>query len=272
MSDEPNMIAPMHTPCLGCTFSIKDKQKQIGCQVGRIDKYKELGAEVINAYDDNGNEFFVVNNRLCVYKRDKNWAKETPKRERLDAVNRELRLKYHIMVHFNSTHDVSDLLNTLKSIDKQDNPPIILTIINRRRDVSQKDLVKIITAHNYKNFEWRLQTFFDDDATNRECLDVVIDNTKYEYKILFYISFHAGFEVPKVLSEELQKYVVTDMNKVAYGYANKEDNGELVNIAMHLKHAGNSFNIPIFEKLKEFEEGVELYMEKIQNICPSLKV
>ena len=63
MSDEPNMIAPMHTPCLGCTFSIKDKQKQIGCQVGRIDKYKELGAEVINVYDDNGNEFFVVNNR-----------------------------------------------------------------------------------------------------------------------------------------------------------------------------------------------------------------
>lgn len=103
-------------------------------------------------------------------------------------------------------------------------------------------------------------------------MDLVIDNTKYEYKVLFYIIFRSGFEVPLTVSDEIQKYVVQDMNNLAYAYPNKEENGEIVNINMHLKHAGNSFNIPIVEKLKEFEEGVKPYIHKVEDICPSLKV
>ena len=75
MSEETNTISPMHTPWLGGAFMINEEQKQVGCQVGRIEKYQERGADVIDVYDDNGNEFFVINDRLCGYKRDKEWAK-----------------------------------------------------------------------------------------------------------------------------------------------------------------------------------------------------
>ena len=271
MSEETNTISPMHTPCLGCAFMINEEQKQVGCQVGRIEKYQERGADVIDVYDDNGNEFFVINDRLCVYKRDKEWAKGVSKKQRVTEVERELRLKYHAMVIYDYKHDVEDLFKTMESIDSQNNPPIVVTIINRRTNVAQKDLVKLLTAKDYKNIEWRLQTFFDNDATNRECTDLVIDNTKYEYKVLFYITFRSGFEVPLTVSDEIQKYVVQDMNNLAYAYPNKEENGEIVNINMHLKHAGNTFNIPIVEKLKEFEEGVKPYIHNIEDICPSLK-
>ena len=87
MSEETPEISPIHTPCLGCTFMTNEEHKQIGCQVGRIEKYREQGADVIDVYDDNGNEFFVVNDRLCVYKRDKEWAKGISKKKRAEEVN-----------------------------------------------------------------------------------------------------------------------------------------------------------------------------------------
>ena len=272
MSEETPAISPMHTPCLGCTFMTNEEHKQIGCQVGRIEKYREQGADVIDVYDDNGNEFFVVNDRLCVYKRDKEWAKGISKKKRAEEVNRELKLKYHAMVVYDYENDIDDLFETLDTLENQDNPPIIVTIMNRCTNILQKDIVKLITARNYQNIELRFQTFFDNDATNRECIDLVIDNTKYEYKVLFYVTFKSSFKVPQSFSKDVQKYIVEDMNNLAYAYCNKEENGELVNINMHLKHAGNSFNIPIVEKLKEFEEGVKPYIHNIEDICPSMKV
>ena len=218
MSEETYTISPMHTPCLGCAFMINQEQKQIGCQVGRIEKYRERGADVIDVYDDNGNEFFVVNDKLCVYKRDKEWAKEVSKKQRVAEVERELRLKYHTMVIYDYKHDIEDLFKTMESIDSQNNPPIVVTVINRCTNVAQKDLVRLLTAKDYKNIEWRLQTFFDNDATNRECIDLVIDNTKYEYKVLFYITFRSGFEVPLTISDEIQKYEAREFEEGVKSY------------------------------------------------------
>ena len=147
----------------------------------------------------------------------------------------------------------------------------MVSVLNKRKDVSQKDLVTHLSSLGLENIEWRLQTFFDAEMPAGECVDMVIDNTKYDFPILFYTSFHAGFVAPESLSDELQAFFVKDMQRVAYAYPNEEGNGELVNSVLHLKHAGNCFNIPIIEKIKEFEEGAEDFIMSIEDICPSLK-
>jgi len=288
MTEEIPTIKELHTSCLSCVFAIKDKQKQIGCEFNRLELYKKAGAEIIKAYDAHNNEFDVINMRICMYKRGEEWAKEVPKHEREDTVNKELRVKYHSMVYF--TDDLSeedntnmvvfssrgkalkDLDKTLNSLDKQKNPPRVVTIISRRKDISQKDLVNHITASYYKNIEWRLQTFFDPEMADRECVDMVIDGTKYGYPVLFYINFNSGFVVPESMSEELQSFFVKDMKRAAYAYPTTDGNGELVNSILHLKHAGNCFNIPILEKIKEFEEKALDFIVEIEDICPSLKM
>ena len=277
MTEEISVINELHTSCLDCVFSIKDKQKQIGCKFNRLELYEKAGAEIIKVYDTHNNEFDVINMRICMYKRGEEWAKEVPNHEREETVNRELRIKYQSMVYFTGRSSkreeaLKDLDSTLNSLDKQKNPPRVVTIISKRKDISQKDLVNHITASCYKNIEWRLQTFFDDEMADRECVDMVIDGTKYEYPILFYINFNSGFVVPESMSEELQKFFVEDMKRAAYAYSTIDGNGELVNSILHLKHAGNCFNIPILEKIKEFEEGALDFIVKIEDICPSLKM
>jgi len=277
MTEEIPVINELHTSCLDCVFSIKDKQKQIGCKFNRLELYEKAGAEIIKVYDAHNNEFDVINMRICMYKRGEEWAKEVPKHEREETVNKELRAKYQSMVYFTDhlskrEEALKGLDKTLDSLDKQKNPPRVVTVISKRKDISQKALVNHITASCYKNIEWRLQTFFDEEMADRECVDMVIDGTKYEYPILFYINFHSGFVVPESMSEELQNFFVKDMKRAAYAYPTTDGNGELVNSILHLKHAGNCFNIPILEKIKEFEEGALDFIVEIEDICPSLKM
>ena len=69
MTEEIPIINEVHTACLDCVFSIKDKQKQIGCKFNRLELYEKAGAEIIKAYDAHNNEFDVINMRICMYKR-----------------------------------------------------------------------------------------------------------------------------------------------------------------------------------------------------------
>jgi|TARA_Y100000310_G_scaffold270418_1_gene284224 hypothetical protein len=272
MTKELPMITELHTACLGCIFSIKDKQTQIGCQFNRLEAYRKAGADIVKVYDAHNNEFDVINMRICMYKRGEEWGAEVPKSEREEAVLRELRIKYHAIIYFGPLDSLEGLDRSLMSLENQKNPPRVVSIINKRKDIPQRELVRHISASDYKKIEWRLQTFFDEETENRECVDMVIDNTKNDYKIVFYICFNSGFEVPSVLSQELQKFFVEDMGRAGYAYPTKEGNVELVNSVLHLKHGGNCFNIPIVEKLKEFEEGSEEYILNIEDICPSLKI
>ena len=192
-----------------------------------------------------------------MYKRTKEWGDQVPKSERDQTVKKELRVRYHAMIPFHEDDDIEGLDRTLKSLEDQYNPPRVVTILNRKHSVSQKNMVEHLSSSGYEKIEWRLQTFINPDLANRECVDIVIDGTKKQYPIVFYIRFNSGFEIPSNLSEELQKYFIEDMKRAAYAYPNSDGQGELVNSVMHQKHAGNSFNIPIVEKLKEFEEGAE---------------
>ncbi len=271
MSEETPIIREMHTSCNDCLFAIKDKQTQVGCEFNRLEAYRDAGVEVIKVYDEHNNEFDVINMRICMHKRTKAWGEQVPKSERKETVKKELRVRYHAMVHFNEDDDIEGLDSTLQSLENQYNPPRVVTILNRKHSVSQKDMVEHLSSSGYEKIEWRLQTFINPDLANRECVDIVIDGTKNHYPIVFYIRFNSGFEVPANLSEEMQKYFIEDMKRAAYAYPNSEGQGELVNSVMHQKHAGNSFNIPIVEKLKEFEEGVDEYIIDIGDICPSLK-
>ena len=50
------MINQVHTSCRDCAFAEYTKGTQVGCEFNRIESYKNSGAEVLEAYDENGKE------------------------------------------------------------------------------------------------------------------------------------------------------------------------------------------------------------------------
>jgi hypothetical protein len=304
-SEETATIYPIHTSCGDCIFSEKDKktQTQIGCAFNKIEIYKNKGdGDVIEAYDEFNNEFFIINNHICLHKRTKEWAKSYTKKQWKPAVEEQLKIHYHAMVIFRENQTPQGLLQTMKSLNRQKIPPSLLTIISRSK-MAASELVKIIetetdlTRHapslpelsemaaedllrdDVWNFPWRLQTFLDENLIDREAIDLVVDASKYIVQPMFYIVFEAAadaagnaFEVPPTLSEEMQNYFINEMNHAIFAYPRKDGNGMLVNSMFHKKHAGNCFGINIEDKLKEFEPGAEQYFKHIEDICPSLKL
>ena len=143
------------------------------------------------------------------------------------------------------------------------------------------EIIKAYDAHNnefdiinmricmYKRGEeWakKIPKHEQEETVNREL------RVKYQSMVYFTDLPSERFVVPESMSEELQKFFVEDMKRAAYSYPTADGNGELVNSVLHLKHAGNCFNIPILEKIKEFEEGASDFIVEIKDICPSLKI
>jgi len=268
-------IRPLHTACVDCIFSEKDKQKQTGCSFDKIDLYKKKGVDVIEAYDEFNNEFFVINDRVCLHKRTKLWAEDYPKKKWKPTVEEQVKIKYHAMVIFReeaSQDWAADLKSSLMSLNDQEVPPCLLTIINRSK-IAATSLVEYIHSIPCDNLDWRLQTFLDDELDDRGAIDIVVDSTKNYTTSIFYVVFDSSFEVPSKFSSEIQSYFVENANHAVFAHPRKDGNGMLVNCSFHKKHAGNCFNVKIEDKLIEFEEEeIKEYIKNIEEICPSLKM
>ena len=266
------MINQIHTNCKDCAFAKYKDDVQEGCEFNRISLYKESGAEVIPVYDDEGNNFYVINNRICIYHREKKWAKKYAKSELKNIVEAQTKSPYHAILLRGADKSLEDLQLTIESLADQFNPPSIVTVVNM--DISgsnysfSMDVEKIFKKYEDK-FLWRIQNIVDTDKRDRECIDLAIDATYFKNPYTFNITFEAGFEVPKDFTRELHD--AFSVNQIILAHPVDKINGMLCNKIMHRKHTGNAFYINIEDKLKEFEEGVEKHIFKIEELCPSLK-
>ena len=266
------MISHIHTACKDCAFALYKDGAQTGCKFNRIDLYKESGAEVIPVYDDDGNNFYVINDRICIYHRDKSWVKQYPKSEIQNIVEAQTKSPYHAIIVRNPEYSLSDVEKTIESLANQFNPPTIVSIINMDLSASNYEfsigVEKICKSYEDK-FSWRVQNIVDPDKRVRECIDLTIDATYYKNPYTFYITFEAGYIIPDGFTKELHNSF--SVNQVVFASPIDEINGMLCNKLIHRKHTGNAFYINIEDKLKEFEEDVDKHMFKIEDLCPSLK-
>lgn len=264
-------IQQVHTACVDCVFAEKAGQTQTGCSFGRLDVYREKGADIIDAYDEFGNEFNIINSKICLYKRNKDWGELVPKKKWKHSVLEKLKMRYHAMVSFGEEQSLDDLHKTMTSLNLQENPPVMTSVMSQSNLVPT-EIINFLNSKGYDNLDWRIQTFTDKDLHQRQTIDLAVDTTKNKVKVVFYISFHAGFEVPLEMSSDFQKYFIEDMKHVIFASGRDDGNGMLVSFPFHIKHAGNCFNVRIEDKLREFEEGAENYFRKIEDVCPSLKM
>ena len=61
------LLQEVNTSCKDCIFATWEEETQVGCDLGKIALYKERKTPIIEAFDDEDREFFVIKNLLGNY-------------------------------------------------------------------------------------------------------------------------------------------------------------------------------------------------------------
>ena len=86
----------------------------------------------------------------------------------------------------------------------------------------------------------------------------------------FYITFKVGQEISKNFSKEFNDSILIKMMQLGFVKPIDDLHGMIVNKIAHKKHAGNSFGIPLEDKILKYEQDGEKFIFEVKDVCPSL--
>ena len=86
---------------------------------------------------------------------------------------------------------------------------------------------------------------------------------------MFYMIFECKHTIPDVLSNELHRSLHDEMQSYVILLPNNNNVGKTVLKIAHEKYAGNSFGIPLEDKIVHYNDSPHL-IKKVEQICPSL--
>ena len=111
----------MRTTCAGCVFSARDNGVQVGCVLGKLEKYEKLG-KVIKP--DNASHFEI--DAYCNTCRDITWL-EKRANYNPDQVFEEIRLCYSLVI-FDQIEAYDQILEQIKATKEWDTKPSIVRV------------------------------------------------------------------------------------------------------------------------------------------------
>jgi len=235
---EPNSSEP-ETICRDCAFSVYEGETQTACSIGKIDKFKEQGAEVLEVYDETNKEFYVVKGRVCVFWRGGEWKKKHASRKDWEGiVNKETMVRMSANIYLDKKSTLKDLDKTVTSLQKGVLKPTQLTIINNHSPIEKLILARVGMKSGFK---WRIENIQDDGKSDRyRCIDIAIRKTSAK-DCNYYFVFNGGKVVPKDFIVDINKSLNVDMNRFLALKGNN-GNGDVGQIHMHKQMGGNRDN------------------------------
>jgi len=241
------MINPnSHTACKNCIFAIYEGNTQVDCKVGRIEQYRSLNSETVMEVFDNEKEFYVINNRICLYYRNKIHYCLAPYddiSEIKSIVRKAMQVKYQFIIIYKQDQDIQHLDITLSSLDKQSISPQILTVINRNLDqVSNKSILHDL---EYRSHIWKVHGAINLDLSDEAYVDIVFDATKNK-SYSFYITCNAGSCLPNDFIANLDHAINDELQTF---HMIVDDDIEIVPKHIHEIFGGNSFDILLKNKI-----------------------
>jgi hypothetical protein len=184
-------IKPIHTCCKNCSFAKYESKTQIGCELDYINKYKDIGAEVLEAYD-NDLEFYIINEKKCLGYREESYFKKLDMNnstieEKINYFNSHNTIQYLCVVNLRNFNEQSFEQLTEQFASIPIGPKKIIFI----RYMDQSPLFEYKTIQHFLetskiNCEWRLQTMISSDIIDNEILHNIVNLNK-KYRFILYI-------------------------------------------------------------------------------------
>ena len=206
----------LHTSCKNCIFAIYKDITQTGCKLNLINKFHEHDIETVEVYDEE-KEFYVINNSKCMHMRTKEWTGASQsEKEQIKSIHKETQLRFHVLVLVNN--NIQDVKNTLNSLITQTLKPVYITLIRQVDSTilptQLKDLCKKL------DIEWRIENLVQ-KYTIEEIHSFILPFVKHQ----IYITFNAGFKVPKECLYDISNAIVNNYLKFVMLLPNSSGNG-----------------------------------------------
>lgn len=223
-----SQIKAIHTSCKNCVFATYEKDTQTGCHLDYINKYKNVGSEILEVYDD-FKEFYVINDKKCLGYRENGWFNQFD----LEDASLEEKIKKFKELNYISYCVGIDLRN----IDSIDTLELIINQINDSTMVPKKiiifrfpehakifnyDAIRNVLAKTSKSTQWRIQSMFDQEEPE-ESIVYNFAITNKPYRFLMYINNYTTNissiikKANSLVYDNLQFFnAVSDKDKKAY--------------------------------------------------------
>ena len=274
MSKDNNKISMSSTICANCTFAEYDKKTQTGCKANRLELFKKHNIPMMVS-EVEGHKTFIIEGKVCVYYRNETWAKEHYKTKDIDKilslVKKELQIPYHAIVFFRENDSIEDVKNRLTELQNQTVKPKIVTLVDKCSFTTKSNTADLMkTLQEYDFAYWRVQTVQLAEQIDNDIIDLVYDSTKNN-KYMFYVCFECSHQIPDSFSQEIHRSLQDEMKAFTVLLPNENNVGKTVLKIAHKKYGGNSFAIPLEEKIKHYDDATFL-IKKVEEICPSLNL
>ena len=250
------------TVCRDCAFAVYDGDTQTACSLGRLDKFEENGAEVVEVYDETNKEFFVIKGRVCVCWRHPDWQEKHEGRNLEEIVKKETTIRMDAVVYIDKDSAYEDVKNTLDSLKAGQVKPACVTFVKNQCEV---DDWAIVTLGRKSGLKWKAETIREDDATRGRCVDIAIRKTSAK-DCNYYFVYNAGEIVPKNFISDINHSINEDMNRFLAPRSD-DGNGDVGQIHIH-KQIGGNRNKPFLAKIENTSrsQGCPELLQKTSDI------
>tara|TARA_R110002110_G_scaffold102142_4_gene259159 strand:- start:1640 stop:2467 length:828 start_codon:yes stop_codon:yes gene_type:complete len=197
MNDEA--IGPVNsevnTSCKDCVFAIREDSTQVGCEFNKIELYKAKGVEVIEAFDGDDNEFYVVKAWCSTYREDL-WKVAHESKDMHEQIDKETHPKITYAIVLDDLNEY-DFQKTINSIQKQKFPArkIVVTCTNPANYISILNSIK-----------GQLEELYDSNfrvhcTTEGMSFEAALDESFRMAANGFFMGLECGNEVPENATE-----------------------------------------------------------------------
>lgn len=191
-------IEVLHTPCKNCIGAVYEKTTQTDC---RFDQLKNFDS-VIEVRDDES-EFYVINNKRCIYYREKDWLekKDIKIDKALETIVEENTIKYIAIINIDEVDTLDKIQKVISNLQKQDEKPCGIVFMMQKSKSYDVSVNEIINQGQESGFAWKIKNFIEDydlyryvkaiiQSAPRKRLYLLVNNTdipkKFYGKILKY--------------------------------------------------------------------------------------
>lgn len=176
-------INPIHTCCKRCVFAEYESITQVSCAIKYLEKYKDMGTEILEAYDNDA-EFYILNNKKCIgYREEKYFVKvgliDSNIQDKINYVLDNNKLSY--LMTINLAEYTSETFKELGlELSKISIKPkkIIFVRYSHLPKIFEYDVIINFLKDSNIDCEWRIQTMLDDTVEYSTILNNIINLNK----------------------------------------------------------------------------------------------
>lgn len=188
-ADNIKKLSVIHTPCKECVFATYDNNTQNGCSIGMIDKFKNAGYEILEVYD-NEKEFFVINDKKCIFMRPHTWLEKTQCQNIEEArvlATTENNIKYILILDIDDNTTLESIQNTIGCFQTQNITPIGILVMTDQSHKLKVEIKQIAQLLNKQNIKWRIQKFIDQDMSFSQKIKAIVQSAPVN-RYYFYVN------------------------------------------------------------------------------------